>query len=208
MKLTTEEMARRFDGHAAEYDDQEAFWRRASGRVVVTAADPTPEDVILDLGCGTADLTVHLARRSKRVIGLDLSPAMLKRAHERLKAESIENVELREHDFRTLPPLKGISLVVSNYAIHHLTMAEKKALFSQVADILPDKGVFVMGDVMWSLPLDQIDEPEQFYNPDIDLPSPVDDMVEALESVGFRCEALRLSPGVGVIEAWKQPQRD
>ena len=116
-------------------------------------------------------------------------------------------MELREHDFRTLPPLKGISIVVSNYAIHHLTMDEKRALFSQVADLLPDKGVFVMGDVMWSLPLDQIDEPEQFYNPDIDLPSPVDDMVEALESVGFRCEALRLSPGVGVIEAWKQPQR-
>ena len=207
MKLTAEEMAHRFDGHAAQYDEQEAFWRRASGRVVVQAADPTPEDVVLDLGCGTADLTVHLARRAKHVVGLDLSPAMLKRAQERLKAENINNMELREHDFRNLPPLKDISLVVSNYAIHHLTMDEKRTLFSQVADLLPEKGVFVMGDVMWSLPLDQIDEPEQFYNPDIDLPSPVDEMVEALESCGFLCEALRLSPGVGVIEAWKQPQQ-
>ena len=129
------------------------------------------------------------------------------RAQERLKAENINNMELREHDFRNLPPLKDISLVVSNYAIHHLTMDEKRTLFSQVADLLPEKGVFVMGDVMWSLPLDQIDEPEQFYNPDIDLPSPVDEMVEALESCGFLCEALRLSPGVGVIEAWKQPQQ-
>ena len=63
-----------------------------------------------------------------------------------------------------------------------------------------------MGDVMWSMSLDQIDEPEQFYNPEIDDPSMVDEMVQSLEECGFRTEVLRLSPGVGVIEAWKQPQ--
>jgi ubiquinone/menaquinone biosynthesis C-methylase UbiE len=204
MKLPAEAMALRFDGHAPNYDANEAFWRRAAGRVVAAAAHPSTEDVVLDLGCGTADLSVELARHSKRLIGLDLSPAMLAVAQERVDQSGLNNIDLLRHDFRTLPALSEISLVVSNYAIHHLSLAEKSALFSQVANLLPEKGVFVMGDVMWSLPIDQIDEPEQFYNPEVDDPSSVEDMVTALEDCGFRCEVLRLSPGVGVIEAWKQ----
>jgi cyclopropane fatty-acyl-phospholipid synthase-like methyltransferase len=203
MKLPAAELAHRFDGHAGNYDDVEAFWRRACGRVVVTAANPSPEDVVLDLGCGTADLSVDLARRSRRVIGLDLSPAMLGIARARIQNAGLGNIELQEHDFRHLPELPEISLVVSNYAIHHLSLDEKRSLFRQIGDLLPERGVFVMGDVMWSLPIDQIDEPEQFYNPEVDDPSRVEEMVVSLEECGFRCEVLRLSPGVGVIEAWK-----
>jgi len=202
MKLPAPEMARRFDGHAENYDEDEAFWRRACGRVVVTAANPSAEDVVLDLGCGTAEQSLELAQRSQSVIGLDLSPAMLEIARSRARDAGVDNLDLREHDFRSLPSLPQISLVVSNYAIHHLSLDEKKSLFKQVSQILPERGVFVMGDVMWSLPLDQVDEPEQFYNPEVDDPSTVEEMVIALENCGFRCEVLRLSPGVGVIEAW------
>ena len=204
MKLPAEAMALRFDGHAPNYDADEAFWRRAAGRVVVAAAHPSAEDVVLDLGCGTAELSVELARSSKRLVGLDLSPAMLAVAQERVSRSGLNNIELKQQDFRSLPVLGDVSLVVSNYAIHHLSLAEKNSLFSQIADLLPEKGVFVMGDIMWSLPIDQVDEPEQFYNPEVDDPSSVDDLVTALEACGFRCEVLRLSPGVGVIEAWKQ----
>jgi len=204
MKLPAEAMALRFDGHAPNYDNAEAFWRRAAGRVVVAAAHPSAEDVVLDLGCGTAELSVELARSSKRLIGLDLSPAMLAVAHERVSQSGLNNIELKEQDFRNLPALGDVSLVVSNYAIHHLSLAEKRSLFSQIADLLPERGVFVMGDIMWSLPIEQVDEPEQFYNPEVDDPSSVEELVTALEACGFRCEVLRLSPGVGVIEAWKQ----
>ena len=151
-----------------------------------------------------AELSVELARSSKRLIGLDLSPAMLAVAHERVSQSGLNNIELKEQDFRNLPALGDVSLVVSNYAIHHLSLAEKRSLFSQIADLLPERGVFVMGDIMWSLPIEQVDEPEQFYNPEVDDPSSVEELVTALEACGFRCEVLRLSPGVGVIEAWKQ----
>jgi ubiquinone/menaquinone biosynthesis C-methylase UbiE len=207
MKLSPDQMARRFDGQASSYDDAEAFWRRAAGRVVVAAANPSEGDVILDLGCGTGEVSVVLARRAKKLIGIDISPAMLEIASQRVKSEGVDNIELRTGDFSTLPDLSGISLVVSNYAIHHLSLDEKTHLFRQIFALLPEKGLFVMGDVMWSMDLDQIDEPEQFFNPEIDDPSMVDELVEALEECGFRTEVLRLSPGVGVIEAWKQPQR-
>ena len=129
MKMNATDLSKRFDAHAEDYDTQEAFWRRAAGRVVVTAADPSPKDVILDLGCGTASLTVDLAERAEKVIGLDLSPAMLDQAKARIDARSVTNIELHEHDFRTLPPLEPVSIVTSNYAIHHLSMDEKRKLF-------------------------------------------------------------------------------
>ena len=207
MKLSPDEMARRFDGQASSYDEAEAFWRRAAGRVVVAAANPSEGDVILDLGCGTGEVSVVLARRAKKLIGIDISPAMLEIASQRVKSDAVDNIELRTGDFCTLPALSGVSLVVSNYAIHHLSLDEKKHLFRQIFDLLPEKGLFVMGDVMWSMDIDQIDEPEQFFNPEVDDPSMVDELVEALEECGFTTEVLRLSPGVGVIEAWKQPQR-
>jgi ubiquinone/menaquinone biosynthesis C-methylase UbiE len=207
MKLSPDELARRFDRQASSYDEAEAFWRRAAGRVVVAAANPSEGDVILDLGCGTGEVSVVLARRAKQLIGIDISPAMLEIAAQRVKSEGVDNVELRTGDFCTLPALSGISLVVSNYAIHHLSLDEKTRLFRQIFDLLPEKGLFVMGDVMWSMDIDQIDEPEQFFNPEVDDPSMVDELVEALEECGFTTEVLRLSPGVGVIEAWKQPQR-
>ena len=207
MKLSPDELARRFDRQASSYDEAEAFWRRAAGRVVVAAANPSEGDVSLDLGCGTGEVSVVLARRAKQLIGIDISPAMLEIAAQRVKSEGVDNVELRTGDFCTLPALSGISLVVSNYAIHHLSLDEKTRLFRQIFDLLPEKGLFVMGDVMWSMDIDQIDEPEQFFNPEVDDPSMVDELVEALEECGFTTEVLRLSPGVGVIEAWKQPQR-
>jgi demethylmenaquinone methyltransferase / 2-methoxy-6-polyprenyl-1,4-benzoquinol methylase len=48
-------------------------WRRAAVRAVPLA----PGDRILDLGCGTGDLTLQLARAGARPVGLDLSHRML-----------------------------------------------------------------------------------------------------------------------------------
>ncbi|MCX6934792.1 MAG: class I SAM-dependent methyltransferase [Verrucomicrobia bacterium] len=43
------------------------------------------ESPILDLGCGTGDNTIELARRGYRVVGLDAVPEALRRAREKTK---------------------------------------------------------------------------------------------------------------------------
>ena len=56
-------------------------WRRAAARICV---ETNPRRV-LDLGCGTGDLTVHIARlagHDTKVTGLDYRLPMLKRARE------------------------------------------------------------------------------------------------------------------------------
>jgi ubiquinone/menaquinone biosynthesis C-methylase UbiE/DNA-binding transcriptional ArsR family regulator len=63
-----------------------------------------PRDlVIADIGCGTGTLTFELARFAKKVIGVDLSPQMLRRAREVAKEKELRNVDFRSGDALQLP---------------------------------------------------------------------------------------------------------
>ena len=59
--------------------------------------------VLADIGCGTGSLTVELARFAKKVIGVDLSPEMLRRARNVAKERQLRNVEFRQGNALRLP---------------------------------------------------------------------------------------------------------
>ena len=74
----------------------------------------------LDLACGTGDITLLLARRypGGRVVGLDLSPAMLARARRRLRGQA--NLSFRLGDLDRLPyPAGSFDLVTGGYALRN-----------------------------------------------------------------------------------------
>ena len=63
-----------------------------------------PRDLTLaDVGCGTGSLTFELARFARRVIGVDLSSEMLRRARAIAKERKLDNVEFRRGDALRLP---------------------------------------------------------------------------------------------------------
>ena len=63
-----------------------------------------PRNLILaDVGCGTGSLTFELARFAQRVIGVDLSQEMLRRARQVAKEKQVCNVEFRPGDALRLP---------------------------------------------------------------------------------------------------------
>jgi SAM-dependent methyltransferase len=63
-----------------------------------------PNNLILaDVGCGTGSLTVELARFAQKVIGVDLSQEMLRRARNVAKERQLRNVEFRRGDALKLP---------------------------------------------------------------------------------------------------------
>lgn len=59
--------------------------------------------IVADVGCGTGSLTVELARFAKKVIGVDLSQEMLRRARIVAKERQLRNVEFRRGDALKLP---------------------------------------------------------------------------------------------------------
>lgn len=59
-------------------------WKRR----VATLAVPRAGEIVLDLACGTGDLSFAASRMKARVIGLDLTPTMLTLARERSRHET------------------------------------------------------------------------------------------------------------------------
>lgn len=87
---------------------------------ILGAADPQPQDVVLDVACGPGILTCALARRAQHATGIDLTPAMLEQSR-RLQAEQgLTNLTWVEGDVAPLPFAdESFSLVTCRYAFHH-----------------------------------------------------------------------------------------
>lgn len=104
-----------------------------------------PEDAarVLDLGCGDGRLLalVLLKCRQAEGVAVDFSPVMLDRCRERFRDD--ERVLVVEHDLsRPLPAWGEFDVVVSSFAIHHVSDARKRALYGEICDRLRPNGVF------------------------------------------------------------------
>jgi len=183
---------------AGEYDDtQQSPEYRACADLVIEHAAPDPEDVVLDLGTGTGAIALALAPSAARVVGRDISAGMLDRAREKAREQGVENVEFGEGRFRA-PNVDGpVDVVVSNFAMHHLSDDEKREAIAVVADLHPWR--FVLGDVMV---FGEADPGEPFYSPDVDDPATVGTLADALTDCGFALTAVeRVHDQVGVLVA-------
>jgi SAM-dependent methyltransferase len=198
MKKTLEEHADRFSEWADEYDEsQDSPEYRACANLVVEYADPRSADTVLDLGTGTGAIALALAPAAERVVGRDISEGMLAKAREKADAGGHDNVEFGEGSFRD-PNYDGpVDVVVSNFAMHHLSDDEKREAIQVIADLGPRR--FVLGDVMF---FGTPDPEEPFYSPEVDDPSTVGLLADALTDAGFALTAVEMvHEQVGVLVA-------
>ena len=123
---------------------------RVAGEAELLEALPDTVERVLDLGCGDGRLIelVLGARPDVRdAVGIDLSPPMLDRARARFADRS--HVRVVEHDLREpLPDLGSFDVVVSGFAIHHLTHDRKRTLFDEIVRVLRPGGVFANLEVV------------------------------------------------------------
>ncbi|WIY02759.1 methyltransferase domain-containing protein [Amycolatopsis mongoliensis] len=142
-----------FGGEVSEYYQR---FRRgyppAVGDALTAAFGPTRDDVVLDLGCGTGQLTRVLAPRVGAVLGMDPEPAMLDQAR---KAGSPANVSWllgADSDIGALTPALGprrLGAVTVAQALHWMDPAR---LFAVTRPLLrPGGGVAVVtnGEPLW-----------------------------------------------------------
>jgi predicted TPR repeat methyltransferase len=195
MKRSLQEHAERFDEQAPEYDADKSEEYRATVSLVLDRADPTPEDTVLDLGTGTGAIALGLAAESERVIGRDISEGMLTQAREKATERGLDNVTFGEGRFREPAVEQSVDIVTSNFAMHHLSDAEKVEAIEAIADLGPRR--FVLGDVMF---FGEPDSEESFYSPEVDDPSTVGHLVDAMTGAGFVVTGVdRVHDQVGVI---------
>jgi ubiquinone/menaquinone biosynthesis C-methylase UbiE len=125
---------------------------------IVELAEPQRDDLVVDLGAGTGLLARALAPRVQEVVAVDLSERMLARLDDESAAEGLYNVETVVGDLRRLPlEDERATLVVSNYAFHHLHDTGKELALAEARRILRPGGRLVICDMMFSLSLEARD---------------------------------------------------
>nr|MDT0658606.1 class I SAM-dependent methyltransferase [Micromonospora sp. DSM 115978] len=109
--------------------------------VVREIIETLPVGTALDAACGTGRHTAWLADRGHRVIGVDSSPEMLARAHDRAPT-----AEFRPGDLCDLPlPDNHVDLVVCALALTHLP--DLRPVIAEFARVLRPGGHLVISDV-------------------------------------------------------------
>ena len=120
---------------AARYQDKHAFvWRY--GADLLELLEPQRGERILDVGCGTGQLTDEIAHRGAQIIGLDNSAEMLADARKNFPGLTFVLADAASFDFP-----EPFDAVFSNAALHWVKDAE--GAVASIAGALRPGGRFV-----------------------------------------------------------------
>jgi ubiquinone/menaquinone biosynthesis C-methylase UbiE len=125
---------------------------------VLAAATAGPGAQVVDLGCGTGQISIPLAGRGCHVLAVDVSPAMIRQLESTALGQSPGRVEGLALPIENLVlPEQSVDLVVSSYALHHLRDADKARLVARAFGWLRPGGQIVIVDMMFGRGLTQRD---------------------------------------------------
>lgn len=118
------------------YDNSHDFVSRF-GKGILSYLNPRPEETILDLGCGTGDLTNEIFLSGAKVIGVDSSIDMITKAKSKFP-----EIKFHQMDARKLKFDQQFDAIFSNAVLHWIP--EKEMVIENMYCNLKDNGRIVL----------------------------------------------------------------
>jgi SAM-dependent methyltransferase len=134
-----------FPGYAPR-DSLQALRARADRNPFVRLLDEaiTADARIVEVGCGTGQMCLYLARADRVVVGIDLSRAALRLGAEAACRFGLERVRFVESDLRDPGVRPGsFDVVYSSGVLHHTP--DPRASFARLARLARPGGAIVLG---------------------------------------------------------------
>ena len=99
---------------------------------------------VLEIGCGTGQLSLFLATAERRIVGADLSRRSLELAEDARRRYGIESATFIETDLRS-PGLRerAFDVVIASGVLHHTP--DPRASFAKLAQLARPGGIVVVG---------------------------------------------------------------
>lgn len=99
---------------------------------------------VVDLGCGTGEITQQLAKKGYKMCGVDYSADMLAHAEHKANEEGV-SIQWLHQDLKELDGLTNLDAAISycdviNYIVNEV---EIRTVFERVANSLKDGGLFI-----------------------------------------------------------------
>jgi ubiquinone/menaquinone biosynthesis C-methylase UbiE len=138
---------RDFDKAAGSWDDERRVKLAGDiAQTIMREVELTRDMDLLDFGCGTGLISLHLQPHVRSLRGADTSPGMLEVFHGKLKERGITNVSTVLLDPAKKTEIDGsFHLVVSGMTLHHIKDIE--ALFKEFYRLLLPGGRVCIADL-------------------------------------------------------------
>ncbi len=104
----------------------------------VVAGYVTPGSTVLDVGCGTGNLSILMAQRAAEVVGVELSPAMVAYARRRVDSDQMSNVTIEAGDAAEVlsnHPNGAFELATMVLALHEMPTEARGPVLHQAARV-------------------------------------------------------------------------
>lgn len=143
-----------FRSHAEEWkdrvrstDEQRVNVSRQRNQYVLNVAGQSGARTVLDVGCGSGELVLDLARSGVDALGIDFAPEMIALAREAAERQSLQEKAhfacMSAFDYHGEG--RGFDVIAANGFIEYISHEQLRLFFDLAAGLIPAGGSLVVG---------------------------------------------------------------
>ena len=133
-----------YNSWANQYDTNKNKTRDLDSKVSIAILSKYDFKNVLELGCGTGKNTVWLLKKAERIVGIDFSEEMLKKAKEKIASKK---VEFKKADLTKAWNIEKqfADLITSSLTLEHIS--DLNHIFEQAYQKLKENGIFFISEL-------------------------------------------------------------